>query len=345
MFQSIHISNFRGIRYTDIDQLKRINVFFGKNNCGKSSILEAILLLCGPSNPTLPIQINNLRGYVGLSGKDVAMDFYQLDSKDIEISCHADVNRSLRIYRKQLESVEVELDDLKNNDGQATSNYHGIGLDFHLGDSNDVYTSSLTVHPDSNKLKIQSDSRYKETLYAEYIPANYMQIKMQEKYARIVKQKENQTIIDVMNLIEPRIKSVQLVGDEVMVDIGLSQLLPINVLGDGIRKIFSILVTIAYCRNGILLVDEVDNGFHYSAMKILWDAILRMARENNVQLFISSHNIDSLKGLLQTCSSNPQEQEELSVYKLMRKPDDEILPLRYDYPKLQYMIDQEMEIR
>ena len=130
-----------------------------------------------------------------------------------------------------------------------------------------------------------------------------------------------------------------------MVDIGLSQLLPINVLGDGIRKIFSILVTIAYCRNGILLVDEVDNGFHYSAMKILWDAILRMARENNVQLFISSHNIDSLKGLLQTCSSNPQEQEELSVYKLMRKPDDEILPLRYDYPKLQYMIDQEMEIR
>lgn len=347
MFDSIHISYFRGIRLANINQLKRVNLFFGRNNSGKSSVLEAILLLCGPSNPLLPLQINKLRGYFGVSEKDLSLDFYHMDSKDIFISCQATSNasRSLRIYRTRLEAADISIDDLKNDGSQVLPSFHGIGIEFSRGDSQEVYTSNLIVHPDLAKMQIKSDERYKEEFYAEYIPSNYMQITMQDKYAQIVKQKGSQAIVDVLNCIEPRIHSIQLVGNDVMVDVGLSQLLPINLLGDGIRKIFSILVTVAYCKNGILLIDEVDNGFHYTAMKVLWEAILQMAHENNVQLFITSHNIDSVKGLLQACENSKEKQEELSVYKLIKKDNDEILSLQYDYHKLQYMINQEMEIR
>ena len=116
-------------------------------------------------------------------------------------------------------------------------------------------------------------------------------------------------------------------------------------LGDGIRKIFSILVTIAYCKDGILLVDEVDNGFHFSAMKTLWKAILMMACENNVQLFITSHNIDSVKGLMEAYTEHSEEQPNLSVFKLIKKTDDTIVPLPYDYANIKYMIQQEIEMR
>ncbi|WP_462136871.1 AAA family ATPase, partial [Candidatus Mycalebacterium sp.] len=48
-FKSIKIENFRGIESLKIDNLERINLFVGKNNCGKTTILESIYLLSGMS--------------------------------------------------------------------------------------------------------------------------------------------------------------------------------------------------------------------------------------------------------------------------------------------------------
>ena len=55
MFDNLNIEGYRGIAKTELSQFSRINLFFGKNNCGKSSILEALFLLTGPANPTLPL--------------------------------------------------------------------------------------------------------------------------------------------------------------------------------------------------------------------------------------------------------------------------------------------------
>ena len=63
MFHNIEINRFRGVKYSKIVGLKQINLFFGKNNCGKSSILDAIFLISGISNPKLPLNINIIRNY------------------------------------------------------------------------------------------------------------------------------------------------------------------------------------------------------------------------------------------------------------------------------------------
>lgn len=71
MIDSVEINNFRGIRHGKIDGLSRVNLFFGKNNCGKSSLLEAIFLVCGQSNPLLPASINAMRAYKRLEESDI----------------------------------------------------------------------------------------------------------------------------------------------------------------------------------------------------------------------------------------------------------------------------------
>lgn len=58
-FKNIEINNFRGINHLKIDDFSRVNVFLGQNNSGKSSILEAVLLLSEMSNPDLPLSLNN----------------------------------------------------------------------------------------------------------------------------------------------------------------------------------------------------------------------------------------------------------------------------------------------
>ena len=67
--------------------------------------------------------------------------------------------------------------------------------------------------------------------------------------------------------------------------------------------------------------------------------------ENNVQLFITSHNIDSVKGLMEAYTEHSEEQPNLSVFKLIKKTDDTIVPLPYDYANIKYMIQQEIEMR
>ena len=64
MIQDIKIENFRGITSLEIQDFKKINIFVGKNNCGKTSVLEALFLVTGISNPSLSVTINNMRSLV-----------------------------------------------------------------------------------------------------------------------------------------------------------------------------------------------------------------------------------------------------------------------------------------
>ena len=73
MFKNIEIERFRSIRYAFIEGFSQINLFFGKNNCGKSSLLESLFLISGPSNPSLPVNVNLIRGYWKSSLNDLRL--------------------------------------------------------------------------------------------------------------------------------------------------------------------------------------------------------------------------------------------------------------------------------
>lgn len=77
MFESLKIEGYRGIAKTELSQFGRINLFFGKNNCGKSSILEALFLLTGPANPTLPLLMNQIRGISKHTVQTMALELHQ----------------------------------------------------------------------------------------------------------------------------------------------------------------------------------------------------------------------------------------------------------------------------
>ena len=49
--KNITIRNYRGIRYAEVSDMARVNVFLGNNNCGKSSVLESVLMLLGANSP------------------------------------------------------------------------------------------------------------------------------------------------------------------------------------------------------------------------------------------------------------------------------------------------------
>jgi AAA15 family ATPase/GTPase len=55
MYKQITIEGLRGIKHLKIEDFGRVNLFVGKNNCGKTTLLEGIFLLTGPTNAQLPL--------------------------------------------------------------------------------------------------------------------------------------------------------------------------------------------------------------------------------------------------------------------------------------------------
>ena len=75
MLKSIKIENFRGFKTFELQQLGRINLLVGTNNSGKTSVLEAIQLLCSPKNfePLYELMYN--RGEYFLSDDKARREF------------------------------------------------------------------------------------------------------------------------------------------------------------------------------------------------------------------------------------------------------------------------------
>ena len=114
MFKEVEIERFRSIRYAHIEGFERVNLFFGKNNCGKSSLLEALFLASGGANPMLPVNVNFMRGYGKSRLNDLNLEFYNLDSEQpIHIKLMDGDVRDLNIslFEKRQNSISLNADD------------------------------------------------------------------------------------------------------------------------------------------------------------------------------------------------------------------------------------------
>lgn len=346
-FRKVHIENFRGILRADVNGLEDVNLFFGKNNCGKSSMLEAMFLLTGQSNPLLPVTVNQLRHYFSLSEQDLNLDFYNLQtSRKISISSEGDENRNLSISVFKEHDVQLTMGNIPQGFNMASATY-GLQMDFYRNGENVKYHSTLRLNTgDESNGKIEADPSYQEAIVAQYLPSSYMQIPFAQSFVKIVENKQEKDIVAILQNIEPRIRDVQLVGNSLLVDVGLQQRLPMNLMGDGLRKLMAIVLAIYACKGGMLFIDEIDNGFHFSAMPYLWKAVLGTCEITNTQLFVSTHNIDSLKGLV-TClkDASMPTTSTVAAFKLIKKDSDEVEAVKYDISQLSYAIEQEMEVR
>ena len=60
---------------------------------------------------------------------------------------------------------------------------------------------------------------------------------------------------------------------------GISDRIPIGSMGDGIWRLLGLALALALTEGGILLVDEIDTGLHYSVMENMWKLVNRDCKE------------------------------------------------------------------
>ena len=62
MLKSVRVRNFRVFGELFIESLSRVNLIAGRNNAGKTSLLEALFMLSGGGNPQMALNSNVIRG-------------------------------------------------------------------------------------------------------------------------------------------------------------------------------------------------------------------------------------------------------------------------------------------
>lgn len=341
MFDKIKIERFRGIRYASLEGFKQINLFFGKNNCGKSSLLESLFLASGLSNPLLPVHVNFMRGYSKTRLTDLKLEFYNLDStQPIHIRIENEEKRdlSISILEQEQKSVSLNADDA-NILSNVEEGVYGLKFDFKINDK--PFEAQLNFEKaDVNRI---APNGYEELLRCVYLSPKFDFNTSIQGLKNILQNKDEHFIVEGLQLIETRVKDFIFTDNEMLVDVGLSKRIPVNMMGDGARKIVSLLTAVYDCKDGALLVDEISNGFHYSVMCNLWKVLISAAVKNNTQLFITTHDTDSIKGLRDAALDKYNDL--IAAFKLLKTSDDELKAYHYSLESLDYSINQEIEVR
>lgn len=149
MIKDVHINYFRGIKHLTLEQLGQVNLLLGCNNCGKSSVLDALFLISGAANPLLNIRINSLRNYDRIESDDLLLNYYNLDSS-VSINIAADMrdgvsSRELSICPLLTEKEVVNMADMAktSSSNQETSTNYGFVFDYQLTANGEKKLTSL----------------------------------------------------------------------------------------------------------------------------------------------------------------------------------------------------------
>jgi len=361
MLHSFTLKNFRCFQNLILKPLERVNLIAGKNNVGKTSLLEAIFIYINPTNPESLFQLDRLRGIKrGSQFQDVeevrGFFFDQDIDKVIELSSVEENNlqRSLKIRLPELGESQLSIFDplLPKDDNSFQVNeslttevrqYSGFFIEYENPTSK---SSPLRIHvtPDG---RLPSRYRREKFPLGVYLTTGVHSPREDaERFSNLERVGRQDEVLETLRILEPRLRRLTLlvVDREPIIhgDIGMNELVPLPLMGEGLGRLLSIILAIANAKGGTILIDEIENGLHYSVLTDVWKAIADAARRADVQIFATTHSLECIRAAHEAFESS--EKYDFRYHRLERVKD-EIRAVTYDQENLAISDEMNLEMR
>lgn len=324
MLTSIHVENFRCFKSFKMGGLGRINLIVGENHCGKTTILEAVYLL---KNQTEPLAIWNLfrkRGELRterISAQQSSLTAgishlfrgHEIDPGSAFKLSATNQNNEPEFFNATIDRLEPDmtrprmptLNDLfpklsLRSEGSSGPDLPPIPLSF---------TGSLSLSTAADKREFFSKLSQKLSCsMAQYLTTDSLDTEdLNALWDQVVLTSRENLVLRYLRCLDSRIGQPDL-QREMRKPVGFSPRsgilvkhrrfrvpIPISTMGDGIWRLFSLATVFSQCRNGVLLVDEVDLGLPHRSLPKIWELVFQTAKELDAQVFATTRSWDCVK--------------------------------------------------
>lgn len=358
MIEQIVFENFRGFKKLELSDLKPIVLISGKNNAGKSSVLEGIFLFLDHIVPESFTKVNRFRGLISAGDSSSIWEtvFYQMNVENplrISVTC-AGVPALLEYVRDTTYTPPVDMNISQELMGQIISSAKSsYTLKFRYQKEDYTEDGHFIVGPmgivrnmiTSNKSNMDQVMPFTQFINSAIINNNSDNF-IAEWLGRLELSGRKQHIVEILKFIEPMINDLTTIvvngTAQIFAKIG-SQLLPLRLAGDGLNKLLFIVLSIAVNPNSIVLIDEIETGFHYSMYSQLWKTVAQTAYENNCQIIATTHSYECIVGAVDGVEKAGQNSS-FCYYRLDKNAAGNQV-YRYSDNLLQTAIATDMEVR
>jgi hypothetical protein len=381
MLDSFTIRGFRLFEELTVGRLSRVNLCVGKNNSGKSCLLEALRLYA--SNARLDVLLEMVSARDGYWESEIGQTedagvrspenplrslfhgFHMPEpgERGIEVGAAGDSQRLLlqtNAFQKITEDGITKLTPVSQNSLFESDLVNiELWLVVQEGSSRTLLTrlKNLETRDGRRRITFGSGSSAREfRLPFQTVPAQGM------GFAAVAALWDQMHLTDLENevvaglrLIQPRISGVAFLGEVHSVGgRNVSQRVPVvrltdsperyplRSMGDGLTRLFELVLALVNAKDGLLLIDEFENGLHWTVQPRLWDLIFRLAKRLNVQVFATTHSQDCVRGFE---SIWRQRESEGSFHRLELNSRNEVLATPYELETLSDALGSEVEVR
>lgn len=356
MYRSFTIRNFRCFDDLTLSDLARVNLIAGKNNVGKTALLEGIFLHCGAYNPELGLRINMLRGIEKhlIEIPTVAEApwqslFHRFDSTQPIIFEGTDGSLAKRILRitsaPETASVEIASQEPPRSI-RDTISAPSFGLALRFESEEDGRKIQRKVVFTGVEVRIEPSP---PPPFLAFLQAASTKTSFKEQaslFSNLQKHNKQMPVVSALQILEPRLRGlvIGIIGDDPVVhgDIGIGRLMPLPLMGEGMIRVTNMVIQIGNAPNGVVLIDEFENGIHHSVLRKVWTAVAQAAREFNTQIFATTHSWECIVAAHEAFSES--DEYDFRLHRLERV-NEHIRVVTYDQKTLQAAIETGLEVR
>lgn len=376
MLDSLTIEGFRCFERFEVKDLARINLLVGTNKSGKTALLEALRLWSTAAAPDvledvlhrrnehltsapsdLDLAVRHLfRGHGVEPGQTFTILAHRDEKKlgfQVSIETTPGLGEQLAEYGRSMLFPEAKPANPESRKGPLV-----LRVDI----TDDRHTEA-SAHPRSYSVRLTSEGnlaarvlrrmpRPTDNPLVLFIPTRSLSRgTVASMFGDIVLTDEEQHVIDALRIIDPSIERLALaVGDSVVADgsgllvrcKGQSERIPIGSMGDGIWRMLSLSLALVRARGGMLLVDEIDTGLHFSAMLEMWKLIIETARRLDVRVFATTHTRDCYASLAAALRGTDAAPGTAAIHRIER---DKGRTVAYDQQQIIMAADDDIEVR
>ncbi len=321
ILSGINIYHFRGINELKINDLSLVNVLAGPNNCGKTSALEVIRILSNPSDIGQLIWLSTIRGSVSTEAKkkNIVQYLQSIFQKDIE-SDEASASYRIKIGAKikntdYLYEAGGTVGKITNTSGEPQTMMDLSVKISNSADKKPKYKYDKIINNTDTLFTADENDLYR-AMYV-FSDANYYRATAYAIKDYIINNGK-EDLIEIIKPFDDTIRDISIIDEDIYLHSTISGALPLFSYGAGMQKAFCLAVEIAYCKNGIMLVDEIDNAIHVSAFRDVFYWFLNACKKYHVQAFITTHSAEALDAIL-SISHNYFAQDDLLRVITLRK--------------------------